>query len=132
MYDIQVSAMRLPMDVLSALSVEEAKGAAKVSDRKDTVSIWVKDKKGKLVGYIVFGWDQGDMVSVYYARALIGGLGPLMMKQLFGVTQVLGAPMRVHAESLREVKAKARMFGANFAQVGEDADGIMMGVFDRV
>jgi hypothetical protein len=96
------------------------------------VSIWVKDKKGKLVGYIVFGWDQGDMVSVYYARALIGGLGPLMMKQFFGVTQVLGAPMRVHAESLREVKAKARMFGANFAQVGEDADGIMMGVFDRV
>ncbi len=132
MYDIQVSAMRLPMDVLSALEVEEAKGAAKVSDRKDTVSIWVKDKKGKLVGYIVFGWDQGDMVSVYYARALIGGLGPLMMKQFFGVTQVLGAPMRVHAESLREVKAKARMFGANFAQVGEDADGIMMGVFDRV
>jgi hypothetical protein len=131
-YKINVSLEVLPDEILSTLEPVEAEGAAEVSTRKDTTSIWVTDIKGKVICYFVFGWDKGDMVAVYYARAMVPVLGPMMMKQFFGVTQVLGVPMRVHADSIREIKAKARMFGATFAAAGKDSDGILQGIFSDV
>ncbi len=112
-------------ELLAQLDAPEAAGAGEVSARADTMSIIATDG-GKLIGYAVIGRDAGGIVAVYYARALVPVLGPMVMKQFFGAAAILGDPVRVHTERL---EAMARAFGANVVIDGIDADGVPVGVF---
>ena len=131
-YKITASQAVLGDEFLAHLSTEEAEGAAEVSARPDTISISVVDGKGGPVGYVVFGPDGGDMLAVYYARAFVPGFGAMMMRQFIGVAKVTGKPLRMHVSGMRDIQAKARMFGVNVAYEGADSDGIMQGVFSNV
>ena len=115
----------LPADVLAHLDDDEASGAREVSARSDTYSVFAMQGE-KLLGYAVFGKDKGGLLSVYYARSLVPGLGPVMMRQFFGVAKIAGTPIRVHSE---KVSAMARAFGAQIAIEATDADGVPVGVF---
>lgn len=115
----------LPPEILAQLEAKEAEGAAAVSARSDTFSIIAQDGE-KLLGYAVFGKDEGGIVAVYYARSCVPIFGPMIMKQLFGAASILGVPVRVHTE---KVGAMARVMGAKVAIEAVDADGIPQGVF---
>lgn len=129
MFKIRITQNPLGPEILAALDADEAAGALAVSERDDTLSLTVLGAGGAPMGYCVFGRDAGDMIAIYYTRALVPGLGAAMMKQLFGVAQVLGTPLRVHVDSVRGIATRARMFGAKVATEGVDADGIMQGIF---
>ena len=116
---------QLPPEVLAVLDPDEASGAAEVSARADTYSVYVQNG-ADLIGYAVFGKDEGGIVAVYYARALVPVFGPMMMKQIFGAAAILGDPIRVHTE---KVAAMARVMGAKVAIEATDVDGMPMGVF---
>lgn len=121
----------LPPELVAQLDATEAQNAGEVAARADTVTITILDANGAVIGYAVFGLDHGDMLAVYYARSMVKVFGPMMMKQFFGVAEVMGKPLRVHVDSIRDIKAKARMFGATVALEGEDGDGIMQGIFSH-
>lgn len=131
-YQIRVTNGVISEVLLSAMGEQERLDATEVSARKDTMTITVLDAKGAAVAYAIFGHDDGDMIAVYLARSFIPVFGPMMMKQFFGVADVLGKPLRMHVANLRDIQVKARMFGANVAFEGVDADGIMQGVFSNV
>lgn len=128
---IRIRCTQSPIDneILAVLDHEEAQGVSEVSARNDTLSLIVEKADGSLIGYAVFGRDEGNMVAVYYARSLVAGFGPMMMRQFFGVSQILGVPLRMHAQSIRDIAIKARMFGVDFAAEGVDVDGILQGVW---
>lgn len=128
-YQIRMTQGQLPADFISQLSPEEGQGVNEVSSRPDTVSMLVTGDGNAAVGYAVFGRDEGDMIAVYYARAFVPMFGPMMMKKFFGVAQIMGQPLRMHAQSLRDIQIKARIFGADFATDAVDSDGILQGVF---
>ena len=132
MFKLHLISGPLPDQVADLLADDERDGALEVSSRADTNTIWAESADGKPVMYAVFGLDKGDMVAVYYARSFVIGMGPMMMKQFFGASKILGVPMRVHAQDIRDIAIKARVFGAKFSQPAVDADGILMGVFSDV
>ena len=129
MYKIRVTFTELNYDFLSNLDSEEAKGAREVSCRSDTASIIVTDANNQPVAYAVFGKDKGGMIAVYYMRSFVKGLGHVLMRNFFGVSHVLGKPLRMHVQNLKDIAIKARMFGAEFATDGVDQDGILQGIF---
>lgn len=131
---MKVAATRtvMPHSVVAGFSEQEAQGALEVSARPDTSTVWVMDDSGKTMAYVIFGLDKGGMVTVYYARSTVKALGPMLMKQFFGVSEVLGVPMRMHAQSIRDIHVKARMFGANFCTDGVDSEGVLQGIFGHV
>lgn len=128
-FKISLSQSAIDPDFLQHLDEEEGIKAARVSEREDTFTLIVKDASGAPLGYSIFGRDKGNMIVLYFARSFGKVFGPMMMKQFFGVSQVLGTPLRVHASSLKAIKAQARMFGADVAMEGLDADGVLMGIF---
>ncbi|KPU84693.1 hypothetical protein JI58_02230 [Marinosulfonomonas sp. PRT-SC04] len=128
-FKIRVTQNPLDAAFQSHLSDEEWAGALEVSERQDTFVLTVLSAKADPIGYAIFGLDDGDMVAVYYARSFVKGFGPLMMKQFFGVGQILGKPLRMHVSSLRDIQVKAKMFGAEFSTDAVDGDGILQGVF---
>lgn len=126
---IRISETQLPDHFLQAMEQDEADGAWTMSTRTDTLTLTVEGADGSPIGYAVFGVDQGDMVAIYFARSFVPMFGAMMMKQFFGVAQVMGKPLRMHINSLRDLKVRARMFGADVALEGVDADGLLHGIF---
>ena len=115
-----------PADLLAQLNSDEADHVAACSARPDTFTIFAQNGEN-LIGYVVFGKEEGgDILVVYAARALVSGLGPMMMRQLLGVAEVLGQPLRVHTD---KVRAMARIMGADVAIEARDVDGLLHGVF---
>lgn len=123
--DVSVTTNCLGGDVLDHLDADEAALVAEVSGRADTASIVLR-QGGAVIGYAVFGLDVSDMVTVYAARAWRSMVARATMQGIFGASQVLGVPLRVHAE---RVRAMARYMGATNAVAAIDGDGIPMGLF---
>ncbi len=125
---IRLTSGALPAEILEILDPSEAEGAGEVSARADTFAIYATGDKGPIF-YAVLGKDKGGIVSAYYVRSFVGGLGPILAKQLFGAARVTGQPIRVHAETLARAKALARAAGAELVAEGVDAEGVKVGVF---
>jgi hypothetical protein len=130
-YQIRVTQAPLCPDFAALCQCPHIETAMEVSQLENTMSLTVQDQNGAPVGLSVFGMDKGEMLTLYYAKSFIPVLGPLMMKQFFGVSEVLGVPLRVHAQSVRDIQVKARIFGASVALEGVDKEGIMQGVFSN-
>lgn len=112
-------------EVLALLGAGEAELVAEVSGRADTVSLIITDA-AKLVGYAVIGFDDQDMVTIYAARSFNSVVAKVAIKAIFGASEVLGVPMRVHTERLDKF---ARWVGAKSFREVLDGDGIRQGVF---
>lgn len=106
--------------------LEEFELVKKVSGYDDTMSVVVADAENNLLAYAVVGPDEDGITTIYAARCLFGGAGAMMLKAIFGASQVLGAPMRVHTD---RIHAFQRAIGADVAVECEDAEGLPMGVF---
>lgn len=79
-----------------------------------------------LAGVGIFGLgDDGELV-LYYARALLPGIGPMALKSLLGTAEVLNTPFRVHAD---DVEAMRRLAGAAEVTFGTDTDGVKQAIF---
>lgn len=110
----------------------ERQAVAEAADRPETSTLLVR-QGDKLAGYAIFGRDDSGMVAIYAARALdrTGFLAKAAITGLFGAAQVLGHPLRFHAETLdARLRATARMMGAQSVVSALDADGIPQGIFD--
>jgi len=117
----------VPDTLVSDLEEEERGLILRTSARDDTATVLVTGgDTGALLAYAVFGQDEGDMLTIYAARCLVPGLGPMALKSFLGVAQITGTPMRVHTE---RVQAMARAIGATSAMDAIDGDGLPMGVF---
>lgn len=103
----------------------EAAIVAELSGREDTISLLVTDSE-KMVGYAVFGFDVDDIITVYAARSVNHFLTKCAMRAYFGAAQVLGVPVRVHTEKVRQM---ARMMGATDFLAALDGDKVPMGIF---
>lgn len=112
--------------VLALLGEGEAELVAEVSGRADTVSLIITDAAEALVGYAVIGFDDNDMVTIYAARSFNSVVAKVAIKAIFGASEVLGVPMRVHTERLDKF---ARWVGAKSFRAAIDGDGVPMGVF---
>ncbi|MEM7243384.1 MAG: hypothetical protein AAF429_14480 [Pseudomonadota bacterium] len=128
-FRIRITFGKMPEHFEQKLTMDEEAGAAEVAARPDTFSIMVEDSQSRPVGYAIMGADKGGMIAIYYARSFEKMLGAQLIKNIFGASQILGKPMRMHASSLRDIQVKARMFGADFAFDGVDSDGILQGIF---
>lgn len=129
MIGFEVLGEAMPGDLLALLGEDEAAIVAEVSARPDTVSMIIRDGV-KLLGYAVYGLDdEGKMVIVYAARAFSSFVAKAAMQGIFGASQVLGVPMRVHTDKLRSM---ARMMGAGSVVAALDGDGLRVGVFNGV
>lgn len=119
-----------PIDgaLVERLAADEAALVAELSARDDTKTLLVSEGP-KVVGYAVFGLDVDDMIVVYAARSLNHFLTTCAMKAFFGCAQVLGTPLRVHAEKLRG-NPMAKMMGADSWISTLDTDGVKMAVFN--
>lgn len=133
MFDLTKSRVTMTRDAMPQKRLAELEGEEKalverVSARDDTALLLVEDRdKDTLIAYAVIGKDDGGMVTIYAARSLAGGaVTAMMLRGIFGASQVLGAPMRVHTD---RVAAYARMIGAGEAWDAIDGDGLPMGVF---
>ncbi len=127
--EFRVSKQPFPADILAELPDEtERQNVAETSARDDTVTLTLTDiDKGKLFAYVVFGRDDHEWLTLYAARVIGGGMfGPMALKAMFGVSQIIGTPMAVHCD---RVAAFARTIGAEQAFKDFDTDGIPMGVF---
>ena len=118
----------MPAVFLMALDVEEAAHVLEVSSRGDTVTICIEDAdKDMLIGYAVIGSDDNGMFTIYAARTMLGKLAEMALRAFFGVAQIAGKPLRVHAEKMQGF---ARMMGATDCFETVDTDGVKMGVFN--
>lgn len=114
------------LNALNANDPSEAALVAMLSARDDTMSIIVMDTDNKLAGYAVFGFDRDDMLTIYAARSINHFMTKVAMKAYFGAAQILGVPVRVHTEKVREM---AKMMGATDFIAALDGDKLPMGVF---
>lgn len=110
------------------LAPDEAAVVCELSARDDTKTLLVSEGE-KVVGYAVFGFDLDDMIVVYAARSLNHFVTSCAMKAFFGCAQILGTPLRVHADKLRG-NPMARMMGADKWIKCKDTDGVDMAVFN--
>ncbi len=125
---IRLTGAALPAEILDILDESEAAGAREGSAREDTFAIYAIGEKGPIF-YAVLGKDKGGIVSAYYVRSFVAGIGPMIAKQLFGAARVTGQPIRVHADTLARAQALARVAGAQLVAEGVDAEGVGVGVF---
>ena len=126
--DISVTRAALDQFALGKIRDEQERaGAAELSARPDTVTLTASDGAGNLLGYVVAGFDDDDMVTIYQARAYAVGLGAIAIRAVIGAAQVIGAPVRVHAARLAPLM---RMAGVTEALSCVDTDGLPMGVFN--
>jgi len=130
-YTLRMSPCVVDKMYLDGLDETLVQNAVAASERPDTLTVCLA-KAAEPVACVVIGKDTADMVAVYFAKAYVGGIGPLMMKQLFGAAQVVGAPIRVHVRSVERLRAYAKMVGANVALEGRDAEGVLQGIFAHV
>lgn len=131
MYSCQTTNKPASPDLLALLADDEAAAVLETSSRDNTVLLTVMNSE-QVVGYAVFGKDQGGMLAIYCARSMVAGIGGMAMKALFGASKIMGTPLRVHADDFEAMKAKAKLFGADMSKIEEhiDADGILQGVFN--
>lgn len=125
---VRLTEKTIPAEILDQLQPDESALTGEVSERGDTYSIIVTDGD-KLIAYAVFGLGEGDLAIVYAARVLVPGLGPMMLKSLFGASQVMGAPLRVCLNKIGRLNAVGRSMGADFCMEAEDGDGRLQGLF---
>lgn len=118
----------LPDEFIDTLEADEAELLREVTPREDTVTIYIVDlDNNSLAGYVCFGMDGSDMLTVYAAHSFIKGLGQMAFQGLFGVAKVVEKPLRVHTSKIRTF---ARAIGADEWLEAVDADGLPMGVFN--
>lgn len=125
---LQIVQVDFPADLLAMLDPQEGDLIRELMARGE-VALIATDDDGALVGYAVFGFDAGDMVTVYAARSRNNLMARAAMMGIFGAAQVIGRPVRVHTEKLRGM---ARMMGAQIALPARDGDGVPMGIFRNV
>lgn len=124
---IELTLDTMGADFLARLDQGEAATVADVSARDDTATIIVSDA-GALLGYAVFGWDDDGNVTVYAARSMAGFVARAALVGMFGAAQVLGAPLRVHADTIGRGLAMARAMGANVVTHCRDGDGVPVAI----
>lgn len=105
----------------------EADLVAELMARGDTAALVATDGEA-LMGYAVFGFDADQIVTVYAARSMGGMLTRAALVGIFGAAQVMGAPVRVHAEKVGRGVAMARAMGAQVVSHARDLDGIPMAI----
>lgn len=110
------------------LEAQEAAIVCELSARDDTQTMLAMEGE-KVVGYAVFGYDAHGMICIYAARSINHFVTACAMKAFFGVAQILGTPLRVHADDLRG-NPMARMMGADKWISGHDSDGVKMAIFN--
>lgn len=115
----------LPEALIAPL--DEADLLRTVSARDDTVSLVVSDGDDKLLAHAVVGPDEDGMTTIYAARCLVKGPGTMFLRAIFGASEVLGRPLRVHTQ---RIDAFARAVGAETALEAVDGEGLPMGVFN--
>lgn len=112
---------------LATLQGDELDAVPALCARSDTALLLVEDcVTGALLAYGVIGLDNSQMFTIYAARSHMTGLGGAAIKGLFGASQILGTPLRVHSE---KVRTYAKMMGAGDALETLDSDGVAMGIF---
>lgn len=122
--------LAIHLDTFPAPHLDGLDEAALVADllaRGDTAAMVATDGDS-LLGYAVFGWDADQMVTVYAARSFGGLLTKAALSGIFGAAQVVGAPVRVHADRVARGVAMARAMGAQVVTSGADMDGIPMAI----
>lgn len=124
---LQVLTGEFPETLLAGIEAGEAVLIRELMERGEVALVATDGET--LAGYAVFGFDLDNMVTVYAARACNGFLAKAAMIGIFGASQIIGAPMRVHTEKLR---AMAKMLGAQIAIPARDTDGVPMGIFGNV
>lgn len=127
-YQVRASIEAMPEALIATLPDEaERENVRKTSAYDTTATLTVIDTdKDELMAYAVYGHDDNNHLTIYAARCFLAGMGAIALKSLFGVSKVVGTPLRVHAE---KVKTFARMMGAEEALDAIDGDGVPMGVF---
>lgn len=125
MIRLQIHLGDLPADLLADLP--EAETVRELAARADTAALVATDA-GKLLGYAVFGWDADNMVAVYAARSVAGLLTRAALTGIFGAAEVMGAPVRVHADKLARGLAMARGMGASVCTHAQDMDGVRVAI----
>ena len=100
-----------------------------VGARDDTATITiVNNDTGDLAGYAVIGRDDQGWLTIYAARTwLRGPMAAMAFRGLFGASQVMKAPLRIHSE---RVAKYAKILGVDIALDAIDGGGLPMGVFD--
>lgn len=128
--NLQLILGAMAADLAAQLTEKEAADAAELGARGDCQTLLITEGE-KLLGYAVLGVDLGDMVTIYMARAVGGGImAKALMMGLIGAAQVAGKPLRVHADTIGRAKAMARAAGVSLDGFGEDGDGVPMGFYN--
>ena len=116
--------------IAPGLTPDEARTVNEVAARDDTATIVILDDAGTVLGWLVYGpSDPPNEVVLYAGRAEQNGMARIMLRSMFGVSQIMGQPMRMHTDKFAQY---ARMIGAPYATAAVDADGLPMGVFHGV
>lgn len=125
MIRLQMHMGELPADMLADLP--EAETVRELAARSDTAALVATDGAA-LLGYAVFGWDADGMVAVYAARSVSGFMTRAALTGIFGAAEVMGAPVRVHADKLERGLAMARSMGASVCTHAQDMDGVRVAI----
>ena len=104
--------------------LDEADHVRTVQAGDDRAAIWVEDG-GDLVAYAVLGRDAGGALMIFAARAIEAGVGREALRGLLGTAEIMGQPLRVHADA---AAAMARLAGGKLKKRFPDPDGILQAV----
>lgn len=118
----------IPAELLTGLCNEEAEHLHNVCNRPDTTAIYVVDlDKGELFAYGVIGLADDGALAIYAANTFNSVMSKMALKTFLGVSEVLGKPLRVHAD---KADVMARYMGAESFTSAIHSDGVNWGSFN--